>query len=70
MVPEYPVYWIVPTEASAGVHRLVADGQVEYEPVIARHEGGQFAPALQLQTVQVAAPSPAAKPFGRKAPRA
>lgn len=67
LVPEHPTYWNVPESSSEGVALLVADGQVEYEPVFSRGEAGTFSVEAALQPV---AQAPAgAKPLSRKAPR-
>lgn len=64
-VPDYPVYWSVPESASAAVALLVQDGQIEYEPAMARRgDDGQFAVQTALQPVAAAT-----KPFQRKAPK-
>lgn len=49
MVPEHPVYWDVPADSDPAVGSLVRGGQCEYEPVLVRGTGGQFAVALDVQ---------------------
>lgn len=52
VLPEHPVYWEVSPDIEAAIDLLVKDGQVEYEPNIARGPGGAFTgPAVQLAPV-------------------
>jgi hypothetical protein len=48
VLPEYPTYWDVTEDIAPAIELLVADGQIEYEPCLARGAGGLFTgPALQ-----------------------
>jgi hypothetical protein len=59
LLPEYPVYWTVTDDIEAAIQLLVSDGQIEFEPCLARGASGLFTgPALQLETVPASPVAP------------